>query len=44
MVLGQLAVLEKMGANYEQLLRAFFSCFVGKKKFEILKKILLHMH
>ena len=32
LVLGQLAVLKKtFGADYEQLLRAIFSCFHGEK-------------
>ena len=33
--LGQLALLEKKNiwAAYEQLLRSFFSCFRGQKKF-----------
>jgi hypothetical protein len=30
LILGQLAILKKMGADYEQLLRPVFSCFVGK--------------
>ena len=31
---------KKMGADYEQLLRAFFSCFHGQKNVEIFLKIL----
>ena len=32
LVLGRLAILKKkLGANYEQLLRVFFSCFHGQK-------------
>ena len=32
LVLGRLAILKKkLGANYEQLLRVFFSCFQGQK-------------
>jgi len=32
LVLGQLAILKKkFGADYEQLLRAVFSCFHGQK-------------
>jgi hypothetical protein len=30
-ILGRLAVLKKMGADYEQLSRVFFSCFQGQK-------------
>ena len=30
--LGQLAVLKKIGADYEQLLRTIFSCFHGQKQ------------
>ena len=29
---GLVAVLKKMGTDYEQLLRVFFSCFQGQKK------------
>ena len=32
LVLGQLAILKKNWANYEQLLRPVFSCFHGQKK------------
>ena len=28
---GPIGSTEKIGADYEQLLRAFFSCFHGKK-------------
>ena len=31
LVLGWLAIQKKMGADYEQLLRAGFSCFQGQK-------------
>ena len=32
LVLGRLSILKKiLGANYEQLLRAVFSCFRGQK-------------
>ena len=31
LVLGQLAVLKKKWADYEQLLRVVFSCFHGQK-------------
>ena len=31
LVLGRLAVLKKNGAVYEEVLRAVFSCFHGKK-------------
>ena len=30
-VLGWLAILKKMGADYEQLLRVFFQVFKGRK-------------
>jgi uncharacterized protein YecE (DUF72 family) len=32
LILGQLAVLKKKGADYEQLLMAVFACFHGQKK------------
>ena len=32
LVLGRLAMLKKNWADYEQLLRVFFSCFQGQKK------------
>ena len=31
LVLGEMAILKKMRADYEQLLRVFFSCFQGQK-------------
>ena len=31
LVLGRLAILKKIGADYEQLLMVFFSCFQGQK-------------
>ena len=34
------AILKKIGADYEKLLRVFFSCFQGQKKFEIFLKTL----
>ena len=33
LVLGRLAILKKMVADYEQLLRAIFSCFQGQNIF-----------
>ena len=33
LILGRLTILKKIGAKYEQLLRAFFSCFQGQKFF-----------
>jgi hypothetical protein len=39
LVLGCLAILKKMGADYEQLLKVFFSCFqVQKINLNFLKK------
>ena len=32
LILGRLAILKKNWADYEQLLRAVFSCFHGQKK------------
>ena len=32
LVLGEMAILKKMRADYEQLLRVFFSCFQVQKK------------
>ena len=32
LILGWLAILKKMGFDYEQLLRPVFSCFLGQKK------------
>ena len=32
LVLGRLAILKKMGADYEQLSRVVFSCFQGQKR------------
>ena len=38
--LNRLAVLKKrVWANYEQLLRVFFSCFLGQKKLHFFKNI-----
>ena len=42
LVLGRLAILKKpFGADYEQLLRAFFSCFQGQKKINLIVKNIL---
>ena len=30
---GPVGINEKMGADYEQLLKSIFSCFGGQKKF-----------
>ena len=39
LVLGRLAILKKkMGADYEQLLRVFFSCFQGQNNVISLQK------
>ena len=38
LILGWLAILKKMGANYEQLLRSFFSCFQGQKNVNLFYK------
>ena len=38
LILGRLAILKKIGADYEQLLRAVYSCFREKKSLEFLKK------
>ena len=34
LVLGQLAIQKKMGADYEQLLKVVFSCFQEEKKIQ----------
>ena len=40
LILGQLAILKKKGTDYEQLLRAVFSCFQGQKNYlKFLKNI-----
>ena len=40
LVLGGLVILKKkFGADYEQLLKAFFLAFRGKKEFEIFLKV-----
>ena len=38
LILGQLAILKKNGADYEQLLRPFFHVFVGKNNVDFKKK------
>ena len=38
LVLGRLAILKKRRADYDQLLRVFFSCFQGQKKLYIFLK------
>ena len=40
LVLGQMAILKTKLGYYEQLLRAFFSCFHGQKKYDV--KSMLH--
>ena len=40
LVWGQLAILKKMEADYEQLLSVVFSCFQGQKNDLIFLKIL----
>ena len=35
LVLGRLAILKKSRVDYEQLSRAFFSCFHGQKNLDL---------